>query len=101
MRHLGDLVEASAIVPQYLALVPIGQRQREERLQRLRVARIAVEDFDAILGRLVAEDLKYGTSTREMNMQWNELHGGRRIFFADRNGHSYELMTAASPPGLG
>ena len=58
-------------------------------------------EFDAILERLVAEDLKYGTSTRDMNMQWNELHGGRRIFFADRNGHSYELMTAASPPGLG
>ena len=59
------------------------------------------EAFDAILERLVAEDLKYGTSTRDMNMQWNELHGGRRIFFADRSGHSYELMTAASPPGLG
>lgn len=62
---------------------------------------VGEEEFDAILGRLAVEDLKYGTSPRDMNMQWNELHGGRRIFFADHNGHSYELMTAASPPGLG
>ena len=61
-----------------------------------------VEDgeFDTILERLVAEGLTYGTSPREMNMEWNELNGGRRIFFRDSNGHSFELMTAASPPGL-
>lgn len=59
------------------------------------------EEFDAILERLGAEGLKYGTSPRDMNMQWNELNGGRRTFFTDPNGHSFELMTAASPPGLG
>ena len=57
-------------------------------------------EFDAILERLVAEGLAYGTSTRDMNMQWNELNGGRRTFFHDSDGHSFELMTAASPPGL-
>ena len=62
---------------------------------------VGEDEFDAILGRLVAEDLKYGTSTRNMNMEWNELNGGRRFFFGDYNGHSYEVMTAASPPGLG
>ncbi len=61
-----------------------------------------VEDgeFDAILERLVTEGLEYGTSPRDKNMQWNELNGGRRTFFSDSNGHSFELMTAASPPGL-
>lgn len=59
------------------------------------------EEFDAILERLGAEGLKHGTSPRDMNMQWNELHGGRRTFFLDSHGHSFELMTAASPPGLG
>ena len=62
---------------------------------------VGEEEFDAIRERLAAEDLKYGTSTRDMNMQWNELNGGRRFFFGDHNGHSYEVMTAASPPGLG
>ena len=57
-------------------------------------------EFDAILERLVGEGLAYGINTREMNMQWNELNGGRRIFFKDHNGHSYELMTAASPAAL-
>ena len=59
------------------------------------------EEFDAILGRLATEGLKYGTSSRDLNGEWNELNGGRRTFFADPNGHSFELMTAASPPGLG
>ena len=62
---------------------------------------VGEEEFDAILERLVAEGLQYGTSTRDMNMQTNELNGGRRTFFKDPNGHSFELMTAASPPGLG
>ena len=59
------------------------------------------DEFDAILERLVAENLGYGTSTRDMNMQWNELNGGRRTFFNVPDGHGFELMTAASPPGLG
>ena len=58
-------------------------------------------EFDAILERLVAEGLNYGTSPRDQNMQWNELNGGRRTFFSDVDGHSFELMTAASPTGLG
>ena len=62
---------------------------------------VGEEEFDAILGRLAAEGLGYGTNTREMNMQWDELNGGRRLFFIDATGHSFELMTAASPPGLG
>ena len=61
---------------------------------------VGAEEFDAILGRVVAEGLKYGTSSRDLNMQTNELNGGRRTFFTDPDGHSFELMTAASPPGL-
>ena len=61
---------------------------------------VGEEEFDPILGRVVAEGLKYGTSTRDMNMQWNELNGGRRTFFTTPDGHSFEVMTAASPPGL-
>ena len=61
---------------------------------------VAAEEFDGILERIVAEGLKYGTSTRDMNMQTNELNGGRRTFFTDPNGHGFELMTAASPPSL-
>ena len=61
---------------------------------------VGEEQFDEILKRLVAEGLKHGTNTRDMNMEWNELYGGRRTFFNDRNGHSFELMTAASPPTL-
>lgn len=61
---------------------------------------VEAEEFDRILERIIAEGLKYGTSARDMNMQTNELNGGRRTFFSDPNGHSFELMTAASPPGL-
>ena len=58
------------------------------------------QEFDEILDRLVAEGLEYGTSSRVKNMQWDNLNGGRRIFFNDPDGHSFELMTAASPASL-
>jgi hypothetical protein len=57
-------------------------------------------EFDGILERAKAEGMTYGTSTREANMEWNDLHGGRRTFLHDLEGHSYELMEAASPPAL-
>ena len=70
-------------------------------LPRLHFAfHVADEEFDAVLGRLGDEDIAYGTSSRDKNMQWDDLNGGRRIFFTDPDGHSIELMTAASPPGL-
>ena len=52
------------------------------------------EEFDAILGRVQGEGVKYGSSPFDQtNMEINHLHGGRGFYFRDSDGHSWEVIT--------
>ena len=52
------------------------------------------EDFDAILGRVQGEGLKYGSSPfAQDDMEINHRHGGRGFYFRDENTHSWEFIT--------
>jgi catechol 2,3-dioxygenase-like lactoylglutathione lyase family enzyme len=52
------------------------------------------DDFDAILGRVQAEGIKYGSGPfNQEDMQINHLHGGRGFYFRDADGHSWEVIT--------
>jgi catechol 2,3-dioxygenase-like lactoylglutathione lyase family enzyme len=52
------------------------------------------EDFDAILGRVKAEGIPFRSGPNSENdNQINHLHGGRGFYFADANGHSWEVIT--------
>jgi catechol 2,3-dioxygenase-like lactoylglutathione lyase family enzyme len=52
------------------------------------------EDFDAILARLQAKGLPYGSGPREQDdMQINHREDGRGLYFRDLDGHSFEVMT--------
>ena len=51
-------------------------------------------DFDAILGRVQAEGLKYGSGPNSQeDMEINHRHQGRGFYFRDENGHSWEFIT--------
>ena len=52
------------------------------------------EEFDAILARVRAAGLPYGSEPyAQDNGQLNTRRGGRGFYFRDPNGHSLELMT--------
>ena len=52
------------------------------------------EDFDAILGRVKAEGIKYGSGPgNQDDMEINHLHTGRGFYFRDANDHSWEVIT--------
>ena len=52
------------------------------------------EEFDAILGRIKAEGVKYGSGpTSQDDMEINHRHMGRGFYFKDANGHSWEVIT--------
>ena len=52
------------------------------------------EEFDAILGRIKAENVKYGSRPfSQDDGEINHLHGGRGFYFKDANGHSWEVIT--------
>jgi len=52
------------------------------------------EEFDAILGRIKAEGVKYGSGpTSQDDMEINHRHMGRGFYFKDMNGHSWEVIT--------
>src|SRR5919202_1303759 len=55
---------------------------------------IGEEEFDAILGRLQARGVPYGSDPRAQdNLQINHRRGGRGLYFRAPNGHSFEEMT--------
>ena len=55
---------------------------------------VGEEEFDAILGRVKAAGVAYGSEPRAQdNGQINTRRGGRSVYFRDPNGHSYELLT--------
>ena len=52
------------------------------------------EEFDAVLGRVQAAGMKYGSMpSSQDDMQLNDRRGGRGFYFKDPNGHSLELLT--------
>ncbi|HWO73229.1 MAG TPA: VOC family protein [Dehalococcoidia bacterium] len=52
------------------------------------------EEFDAILGRIKAEGIPYGSGPQSQDdMQINFRHGGRGFYFRDKDGHSWEVIT--------
>ena len=52
------------------------------------------EEFDAILGRIKEEGVKYGSGPGSQDdMEINHRHMGRGFYFKDANGHSWEVIT--------
>jgi catechol 2,3-dioxygenase-like lactoylglutathione lyase family enzyme len=50
--------------------------------------------FDAILGRVKAEGLPYGSAPWSLeDGKLNDWNGGRGVYFKDPDGHILELMT--------
>jgi catechol 2,3-dioxygenase-like lactoylglutathione lyase family enzyme len=51
-------------------------------------------NFDAILGRVTAEGLPYGSAPWNLDDgKLNDWNGGRGVYFKDPDGHILELMT--------
>jgi catechol 2,3-dioxygenase-like lactoylglutathione lyase family enzyme len=51
-------------------------------------------DFDAILGRVTAEGIPYGSAPWNLDDgKLNDWNGGRGVYFKDPDGHILELMT--------
>lgn len=57
--------------------------------------KVSDEEFEAIFARVKAEGLRYGSAPgpKLYDMQTNDWHGGRGVYFDDLNGHSIELLT--------
>ena len=55
---------------------------------------VSEEEFDAILGRVKAAGVAYGSEpSAQDNGQINTRRGGRGVYFRDGNRHSWELLT--------
>ena len=51
-------------------------------------------EFDAILGRVKAAGLRYGSAPWSLeDGKLNDWNGGRSVYFKDPDGHIIELMT--------
>jgi catechol 2,3-dioxygenase-like lactoylglutathione lyase family enzyme len=56
--------------------------------------KVSEEDFDAIFGRIQAEDIPYGSGPYSLeDMEINHRGGGRGVYFRDPDGHILELLT--------
>lgn len=57
--------------------------------------KVSEQDFDAIFGRIQAEDLPYGAAPHSpADRRINRHAGGRGLYFRDPNGQLLELLTA-------
>jgi catechol 2,3-dioxygenase-like lactoylglutathione lyase family enzyme len=55
-------------------------------------------EFDAILARVRAAGIPYGSAPGQLDdRQLNAWNGGRGVYFRDPNGHVLELLTQVSP----
>ncbi|WP_407552158.1 VOC family protein [Streptomyces sp. Pv4-95] len=55
---------------------------------------VTEDEFDAILGRIQAQDLPYWAGPRHHQPQTvNRLDGGRGVYIDDPDGHSMEFLT--------
>ena len=55
--------------------------------------RVAPEEFQALMQRLSAASVPFGSSTRTKEGEVYERDGVRGFFFEDPNGHSVEILT--------
>lgn len=56
--------------------------------------RVSDAEFDAIFGRLKAEGVTYGSGPYSADdMEISRRRGGRGLYFADADGHLWEIMT--------
>lgn len=57
---------------------------------------VSEAEFDAIFARIKESGTTYGSQPyAQANGEINHRLGGRGVYFADPNGHSYELLTRA------
>ena len=99
-RIFGLLFDEGAIG--YFAPVQVNDRLTldfHDDVERFEVHHYAFKvseaDFDAILGRIQAEDLPYGSKPYSLDdREIYHRHGGRGVYFCDPNGHILELLTA-------
>ncbi len=57
---------------------------------------VSEAEFDAIFARIKESGTTYGSQPyAQANGEINHRQGGRGVYFADPNGHSYELLTRA------
>jgi catechol 2,3-dioxygenase-like lactoylglutathione lyase family enzyme len=58
--------------------------------------RVGEEEFNAILGRIMAAGIKYrSTPHGPIDMQVNKQHGGSIIYWNEPDGHMWELLTVS------
>ena len=57
--------------------------------------KVSEAEFDAIVGRIKADGIIYGSGPRSLeDMQINNRRGGRGVYFRDPDGHLLEILTA-------
>lgn len=58
--------------------------------------RVTEDEFDAILERIKAAEIKYRSTLRGgMDMQINTKFGGRMIYWNEPDGHQWEMLTVS------
>ena len=57
--------------------------------------RVAADEFDAVIGRLTAAGIPFGSTTTGGDGKVYERMGLRGFYFEDPNGHGLELITPA------
>ncbi len=55
--------------------------------------RVTQEEFNAILGRIQAAGIKYGSEPGSKDMQINTRSGGSNIYWNEPDGHQWEMLT--------
>lgn len=66
----------------------------EDYERRMFTLLVSEDELDAIVERLTAERVPYGSDPAHMeDRQLNRRGGGRGLFFRDPNGHTFELTT--------
>lgn len=58
--------------------------------------RVTEDEFDAVLKRIKAAEIKYRSTLRgSMDMQINTEFGGRMIYWNEPDGHQWEMLTVS------
>ena len=56
--------------------------------------KVSEEDFDKIFERIQLSGTTFGSEPyAQSNMKINKRNGGRGVYFADPDGHSFEILT--------
>jgi catechol 2,3-dioxygenase-like lactoylglutathione lyase family enzyme len=57
---------------------------------------VTEKEFDAIFARLQDKGIPYRSSPRgPVDMKINTAHGGRNLYWSDRDGHNWEMLTVS------